>query len=138
MADTSELPPAMDSPILFRPSKKRKIYRQRAASPPAVPSPASPSLPAARLASPASDTEPATSARGVAVAELLRLRKLRKHRVGGVEFRVPSPAASEAQPQAGALVAGDARHDGEAEQEGGLKKFVSQTGTSVEGVDRHM
>lgn len=134
MADTSELPPPADSPILFRPSKKRKIYRQRAPSPPTIPSPTSPSLPAARLTSPTSDTEPAA---GVAVTELLRLRKLRKHRVGGVEFRVASPA-SEAQPQAGALGTGDARLDAEAEQEGGLKKFVGQTGTSVEGVDRHM
>lgn len=71
---------------------------------------------------------------------ILRMRKLRKHRVGGVEFRVASPMHSP-DSSSQALASLGAKPDDDEAQEGGLsvaKKFVGQTGTSAEGVDKHM
>lgn len=129
---------------LFRP-KKRKLYRQRATSPhdlnsgtPTIEAPLSPTSLRSNTLSPGFDGKPNTNGEdGVNVAEILRRRKLRKHRVGGVEFRVASPANSTASQE---LVPSNTKQD-ETEEQGGLnvgKRFVSQTGTLVEGVDKHM
>ncbi|KAE8447651.1 hypothetical protein EG329_010622 [Mollisiaceae sp. DMI_Dod_QoI] len=149
-------PSAPVDTILFRPSKKRKVYRQRAAddeeeraaaSPPTIGTPLSP----AAASNPQSLDELISSVasngtkdggeevKGVTVsmAEILRLRKMKK-RVGGVEFR------AETQPHTpkdneGALV----QHTGAIEESGGLvdngvpRKFAPQTG-AVGDVNRHM
>jgi hypothetical protein len=143
----TEAPVEADA-ILFRPSKKRKIYRQRATedddSAPIT------TLPAANPASSAQivdtlenggsgDREGAS----VSMAEILRLRKLRK-RVGGVEFRVES--TSSAHNDAGALVLADGERESyevvdaeSADIEGPavVRRFAKQTGM-IGDVDKHM
>lgn len=76
----------------------------------------------------------------VSMSEILRLRKLRKHRARGVEFRVEQIGASaqEEEPQELVLRAdGDSKEEG-LEADGGVKRrFARQTGM-VGDVDRHM
>lgn len=130
-------------PVLFRSVKRRKVYRQRATSPVAETA-------ANPLLSPVSDvttfssgttvqeharTEEEGEESGRSMAEILRLRKLRKQRVGGVEFRAASHSATPV-----LQVMERAKND-EAESEGGLnvaKRFVGQTGLSAEVADKHM
>ena len=123
---------------LFR-SKKRKLYRQRAASPASdevntnpdtkVDTPVNVSSSLAVVHPNAKSDEDTEKS----VAEALRLRKLRKHKVGGVGFRVTAPTAvSESQ----SLTTVPA----EAQEQPGLepsRRFVGQTGTVAE-VDKHM
>lgn len=128
---------------LFR-SKKRKLYRQRATSPddlslriPIIEAPLSPTSIRSNTLSPGLDGKSNGAEDDVNMAEILRMRKLRKHRAGGVEFRVASPAQSTTSQE---LVPVDTKTE-ETEEQGGLnvaKRFVSQTGTSLEGVDKHM
>lgn len=147
-------PPATADTILFRPSKRRKVYRQRAAdddgetttgSPTRVtqPSPAAASNPQSLdelIASASSaniDGEEDVEAVPVSMAEILRLRKMKK-RTGGVEFRADTqshvPKVLEQ-----ALV----EHTEASEEAGGLvgngvpRKFAPQTG-AVGDVNRHM
>ena len=86
-----------DIPVLFRQSKKRKLYRQRETSPPAAPPPSADHAPAIvqtldeLVASGAADAEAEPEADegvGASLAEILRLRKQqRKTTKSGVEFR---------------------------------------------------
>jgi len=86
-------PPQEAETVLFRPSKKRKIYRQRGLD--EETSPSSPPLCQGQTSNPslapaATDhvyPEPdEIEGTNVPISEILRLRKLRKQRVGGVEF----------------------------------------------------
>lgn len=146
----------MDSqagPIHFRPSKKRKVYRQRdtdadaetndhplpisqpSAAPALVETSASP-------APPASDDVDAETSQ-LPMAEILRLRKLRKQRLGGVEFRAEQAGVSKG------AAAAPAHHEVESTEgkelelkednapTGGIRRFAPQTGVGG-GVDRHM
>lgn len=142
MADTKMSDAAAPLP-LFR-SKKRKLYRQRAspddlsAGTPILEAPLSPTSLRSTTLSPTLEEKVSTEDNERPnMAEILRLRKLRKHRVGGVEFRVASPAHSiTSQELVPEIVPAQ-----EQEELGGLdvtKRFVSQTGTSVESVDKHM
>ena len=142
MADTQISDAAALTP-LFR-SKKRKLYRQRAASPEAwtsgTPILDSPLSPTSIRSTPPIGPEERLNAykeNEPNMTDILRMRKLRKHRVGGVEFRVQTPTPAQLTSQE--LVAANAQVP--EQEEGGLnavKRFVSQTGTSVEGVDKHM
>src|SRR6202035_140328 len=87
-------PPETAETILFRPAKKRKIYRQRALDDVSNPIPSNPDLtqsPDPLLAPTNTDdvsvTDEELEGTRVSIPEILRLRKLRKHRVGGVKFR---------------------------------------------------
>ncbi len=129
---------------LFR-SKKRKLYRQRQMSPvgsimsgpgtaESPTSPASPLRALRQTTSPGLNEGESDDSNGTSVAEILRLRKLRKHRVGGIEFRVASPAHNSTSQEL-------LPTQNEPEEQGGLdigNKFVSQTGTTATGVDKHM
>lgn len=122
---------------LFR-SKKRKIYRQRAQSPPVEVESVSSET---KLDTPVSVSTGSENQHSEveydedsqrSVAEALRLRKLRKHKVGGVKFQVATAAHVE-ESQALTTVPAQA-------EEGGLnvqRRFVGQTGTVAE-VDKHM
>ena len=143
MANTEMCDAAAQLP-LFR-SKKRKLYRQRATSSddlssgtPILEAPLSPTSLRSDTLSPRLDGKQNVDGEdGVNMAEILRMRKLRKHRVGGVEFRVVSPALSTTSQ---GLVTPSIKAE-ESEDQGGLnvaKRFVSQTGALVEGVDKHM
>lgn len=134
--------------FLFRPAKKRKIYRQRAlddvpnlTSPPPGPSQA----PEPVLAPVSMDDAPSTNEElegaRISMSEILRLRKLRKHRVGGVEFRASTVNGRDGG-QDGALVL---QESSRADEEGveapqGVavaRRFAKQTGM-VGDVDKHM
>lgn len=136
----SEVADARKQTPLFR-SKKRKLYRQRQMSPVGSlmsgsgTAGSSPSGTLRLTASPGLNGD-SDDSNGTSVTEILRLRKLRKHRVGGIEFRVASPAHNST-PQE--MLPTGAQN--EPEEQGGLdigKKFVSQTGTTATGVDKHM
>ena len=144
MADT-EVSDAAVPMVLFK-SKKRKHYRQRAASPedeaarsetPIFEAP--PLSPTSLRSTPSLAQDERANAfeeDGLNLQEILRMRKLRKHRVGGVEFGATPPPqnniSQELVPVSAAV---------QEQEEGGLnvvKRFVSRAGTSVEGVDKHM
>jgi hypothetical protein len=143
---TSELP--APEAILFRPNKKRKIYRQRATSPslqdvnpiPPKPTLVSPSIAPTpqtldELVSSAADVEGVT----VSMAEILRQRKQHRHRVGGVEFRAaPSAVTTRHENPETALVIREEDREVVVPEEGGVvRKFAKQTGL-VGDVDKHM
>jgi hypothetical protein len=143
--------------ILFRPSKKRKIYRQHndaldddapstiPISPPSAASPPNPQSIDELIAS-SSSLAPATPSRDlegapVSISEILRLRKKNNHkRAGGVEFRA-EPGGHILRDEDGALVL--RKKDGEEERDlvelesGVPRKFARQTGT-VGDVNKHM
>ncbi|KFZ02334.1 hypothetical protein V501_09603, partial [Pseudogymnoascus sp. VKM F-4519 (FW-2642)] len=145
-------PTEPDQPPLFRPSKKRKIYRQRATSPPTTIAnhPATedttsssaalpPQSPTSGAAADDEDTVPSTAA-------IRRLLASRRQRGGGVEFRASNPRgtddAEDVEGEGAIVVVRRESHDDGHNEEGGLamggKRFVTQTGMSAEGVDRHM
>ena len=134
-------------PVVFRPGKKRKTYRQRVEEREGTvetPTDADPATPGSTIATPA---EPNEEASGSSVAEALRLRNLRKHKHGGVEFRAgPSGladnhAAMEENHEQGLVLHGnaDAQQGAETAVMGGIsKRFAPQTGMVGELVNRHM
>lgn len=132
------------APILLFKSKKRKLYRQRAAyseaessGTPILEAPLSPTSARSTPSLSIEEMESTYEDNDVPnMTEILRLRKLRKSRVGGVEFRAAKPTSVNTSQE---LIPATAAV--EEKEEGGLnvvKRFVSQTGTSVEGVDKHM
>ncbi|PMD39807.1 hypothetical protein L207DRAFT_529742 [Hyaloscypha variabilis F] len=152
----TSLPPPTGDTILFRPGKKRKIYRQRPDEALPEPQPTSPGTsPAPAQANPQSIDEliASTSANlpsgsagegdelegtPVSISEILRLRKKNK-RIGGVEFRAEGHISRD---EDGALVIRHALGEAGAqstESESGpvIRKFTPQTGT-VGDVNKHM
>lgn len=139
MLPTPEVPPA-DAAILFRPSKKRKIYRQRATSQepeaPTIPTPEAQSLDDL-----ISSTAQVADVEGVQVSmsDILRLRKQRKGKTGvafGANFTSADARDGE---RALAIRAQEAEkgEEGLGSNGGVVRKFAPQTGT-VGDVDRHM
>ncbi|KAI9743116.1 MAG: hypothetical protein M1818_003411 [Claussenomyces sp. TS43310] len=141
--------PSETETVLFRPSKRRKVYRQRAGE---AEGPSSENVTTLQPASSAAAPSPVRSPEGdggettddvegtrVSVAEILRLRKLRKQRVGGVEFRA-APSATVPADSAALMVPDDGGpgHPDEAEvQVAAVRRFAKQTGI-VGDVDKHM
>jgi hypothetical protein len=138
--------------VVFRPGKKRKMYRQRAEEPEATLS--NGETPGAGLATP--NSAPATPARpdhdeeGLLVADVVRRRNARKHRHGGVGvgFRAgpvglgDGRATSEENNTDQRLVLhgnADAQQGAESAVIGGIsKRFAPQTGLVGELVNKHM
>lgn len=147
---TSPIPPpdpAQADTVLFRPAKKRKIYRQRATED--EPAPPSVSPPESQVAVPVAEAQSLddliSTASGsvpgngelevenvsVSMAEILRLRKKNKAR-GGVEFKASGHIARD---EEGELIL---RPDEEVVGSNGVpRKFAPQTG-AVGDVNRHM
>jgi hypothetical protein len=135
--------------VLFRPAKKRKIYRQRALD--NVPNPTSPPPDSTQSPDPilapaitdhVSPTDEELEDTRVSMSEILRLRKLRKHRVGGVEFRASTVNGRGDVGQDGALVLHESSRANEEGFEvpqgvGVARRFAKQTGM-VGDVDKHM
>jgi hypothetical protein len=128
--------------ILFRPSKKRKIYRQRSdstedvdqASAPASTTPVLQSLDELLAAA---DAEGEVEGTQVSMAEILRLRKQRRPKIGGVEFKTSGTLVRDDQ---GVLVVRGPEEVGEEGEAGGMEivhRFAPQTGT-VGDVNKHM
>lgn len=142
---TSPTPPASDT-ILFRPSKKRKIYRQRTNADDTDDHPATVEVSPSTTPAPQSlDELIAMSSREadgelegtqVSMAEILRLRKQRRPKIGGVGFKASgTPLARD---EMGTLVVRD-QDDGEREEDmlAAVKRFAPQTGT-VGDVNKHI
>jgi hypothetical protein len=135
--------------IVFRPSKRRKIYRQRALDDKPNQLSSIPSATEVAESSPVpislednplemNDLEGAR----VSMAEILRMRKLHKQRVGGVEFRASATSSRGDDIHDGALVLHEeVKADGEREEGqsavGSVRRFAKQTGM-VGDVDKHM
>ncbi|PQE27133.1 mRNA splicing factor RNA helicase protein [Rutstroemia sp. NJR-2017a WRK4] len=146
---TSPTPPSNPDPIpLFRPSKKRKIYRQRTdagSDPETHPEPSSTALPPQQSldeliesAHPAAEAE----AEEIDINSVLRLRKQRK-KIGGVGFTAERAGAHSAEEagEEGALVRiEDGEGAGkEVETEGGMRRFAPQMGIlGNAAVDKHI
>jgi hypothetical protein len=118
-------PPSAEQTVLFRPSKKRKLYRHRETTSPLPDAPAQ-SLDELIATSSSGDGTEGTS---VSLAEILRLRKQRRLKIGAVEFRAEDSGRE---------------REGEEEREeevgaGVVRRFAPQTGLLGKGdVDRHM
>jgi hypothetical protein len=129
-------PAAGPEAIIFRPSKKRKIYRRRASNASDDENAANPiSPPPAQsldelIASSAHAASEAESS--LSVAEILRLRKQRKPKTG-VEFKALGNLVRN---DDGELVEKEGKGR-EEEVAGGGKRFAPQTGT-VADVNKHM
>ncbi|KAI9641123.1 hypothetical protein NHQ30_010553 [Ciborinia camelliae] len=150
--------PSTDPIPLFRPSKKRKIYRQRnnddnenGVDGP-IPAPASTSMSAEQSLDEliASGSVPIKKEDDdgedkkeeiLDMAEILRLRKLRK-KIGGVEFRAESKIREGNDPNGtgDALVKYEEKEAEEVQPEGGLsmRRFAPQMGVVGSGVDKHI
>ena len=122
--------------IVFRPNKKRKIYRRRAededeeaAPPTTTTSPPAQSLDELIASSAKYAEEEGTP---LSMAEILRLRKSRKPKAG-VEFKATGNLARDDE---GALVM-PAEVMGRTEAAGPVKRFAPQTG-AVADVNKHM
>jgi hypothetical protein len=155
----SPSPPGIptEDTVLFRPSKKRKIYRQRATTDddaveteapqvatPAMTKPAMQSIDELIASASVISEEGGSSAEvdsvSVSMAEILRLRKKNK-RVGGVEFRASAQGQRD-DDRSGVVNARTV--DVEIGEGGGLdvsnggpRKFAPQTG-AVGDVNKHM
>lgn len=127
--------PPKDDAILFRPNKKRKIYRQRPTEnidkEQAASAPQAQSLD--ELITDAANIE----ATNLPMAEILRLRK-RNKKIGGVEFRADS-YGQVSRNEEGSLIVRQKGEDGQPLEAVGSveKRFASQTGT-VGDVNKHM
>ncbi|EKD19289.1 uncharacterized protein L3040_009271 [Drepanopeziza brunnea f. sp. 'multigermtubi'] len=156
-------PPSADQikadPVLFRPTKKRKIYRQRTTedeiatenvdtTPSALSQPAPTPTPAQSLDELISAASATASGRGrdeveedgasaLSVAEILRLRKKNKARGGGVEFRALGHVARDEEGELMVRGGDEEKVDGEGVGKGVIRVFAPQTGT-VGDVNRHM
>ncbi|CAG8954231.1 hypothetical protein HYFRA_00005851 [Hymenoscyphus fraxineus] len=131
--------PDTEPAVLFRPSKKRKIYRQRATSPSQESPPpiTSPIIPAPQsldelISSTAQDVDTIAE---VDMAEILRLRKIQRKAKGGVEFRAGNASATKENQE---LVVREEHVEGGLEEgRGVVRKFAAQTG-AVGDVNKHM
>jgi hypothetical protein len=147
---SSSIPPAEEpSTVLFRPSKKRKIYRQRARdddeeAAATVQDTTKPQSPAAEQEQSLEDLITSNGAvvegdqvegTAVSISEILRLRK-RNKRVGGLEFKV-SGHRSRGDGDEQGLVLREEEGEGGEVTVGGTRRFAPQTGT-VADVNKHM
>jgi hypothetical protein len=133
---------AMPPSVVFRPSKRKKPYRQRADG---DVKPLDDSAPTAPQPTPTDKAAASDEDGGPSVAEALRLRKQRRGRPGGVGFRADN--SSRGEPTAENAEQGLVLHDraaaaaaaAEADPFGGMtKRFAPQTGMVGELVNKHM
>jgi hypothetical protein len=143
--------------VVFRPGKKRKMYRQRADEPDETTSgiehsngnggpTTEGSVAAQSTAKPLAEED--DHEHGLSVAEVLRLRNSRKHRPGGVGFRAgpsfpgdSSRVTSEENTEQSMVLHGntDTQQGAEVAVIGGIsKRFAPQTGLVGEVVNKHM
>lgn len=153
MTDSDSTAAYDGSATLFRPSKRRKTYRQHGANE------HEPTLNNAKLevtsvpmvsATDKKVTEPLDSAGAmtdddsvehvrITVAEILRLRKNAKARHNGIEFRARSPQNAKMDHQTQLEVSYEENGVGGALEEQARNRFAPQTGTKGgEKVDKHM
>ncbi|RDW64158.1 hypothetical protein BP5796_10660 [Coleophoma crateriformis] len=141
--------PSNPETVLFRPSKKRKIYRQRSralsedATTPDSSSNPTPAVPAQTLDELISSEAPSigdgdVEGTRVPISEILRLRKQHKARVGGVEFRAAASVTTSAgMGGEGVMVVREEAEEDEVARTGEVRKFAPQTGM-IGDVNKHM
>ncbi|ROW18254.1 hypothetical protein VPNG_00228 [Cytospora leucostoma] len=130
--------------VVFRPSKKRKNFRQRAEQPStnedgAAAQAAVPSAQAQdEQVKPNDDLGATSDTEGLSVAEALRLRNARKSRLKGVGFRPEgtNPRGEESNAERSLVLKDDAAAD--AMEYGVSKRFAPQAGLVGELVNKHM
>lgn len=126
--------------VVFRPSKKRKHFRQRAEESETKPDEAA-QRPAAQALLHDGETKHDTNSdtEESSVAEALRLRNARKARLKGVGFRPEGTSkASEEASTEQSLVFKDDPNGGDAMEYGISKRFAPQAGLVGELVNKHM
>lgn len=138
-------PTTTDNPeaqVVFRPSKRRKQFRQRAEENNAQVDRAT-----SQAATPPATTESggvkdneledyaAPNTNAISVAEALRLRNARKSRFKGVEFRPEGPLKDEAIAELSNIPKDDGN---EALEFGMSRRFAPQAGLVGELVNKHM
>lgn len=151
-AMTSTTPEAAEPPVVFRPGKKRKVYRQRSEDVDSSTAEIANEKPAdASGLAPESSLESQgphhldQADEGLSVAEVIRRRNTRKARLGGVAFR----AAPTSRNKDGGVAEDSNTDQTLAIHEGGdnavdsstggiVKRFASQTGLVGELVNKHM
>jgi hypothetical protein len=132
---------------MFRPGKKRKIYRQRPEEEEDATTKSTTddfTAPATASDAPTAGDAAEDSGDGRSVAEVLRLRNLRKQRHGGVAFRAgpygygdDSSATAENSEQS--MVLHDSADADDSGILGGItQRFAPQTGLVGELVNKHM
>ena len=131
---------------MFRPGKKRKIYRQRAeddeeGAKPKIETPTEPKITGEVHPSEASSV---AEEEGLSVAEIRRLRNARRSRLRGVEFRPeqgPREGAEAENTETSLVLKNDAAgapKSSDALVGGMTKRFAPQTGMVGELVNQHM
>lgn len=157
----SNIPPSsadseFHKPLFHRPNKKRKIYRRphsdedETSSPPLEPQPQSlDELIASSSVAVSAATGPFTgndapdedgSGGQISMADLFRLRKLRKQRVGGVEFKADGAGrhtAAEDYGKHGDTNGAETQSEEAVSSVAAVRRFAPQTGT-VGDVNKHM
>lgn len=131
--------------VVFRPSKKRRNFRQRAEQPitnedGAATQAAVPSAQAQdEQVKPNDDLDATSDTEGISVAEALRLRNARKSRLKGVGFRPEStiPRGEESNAERSLVLKSDANAADHLEY-GVAKRFAPQAGLVGELVNKHM
>ncbi|KAK0656074.1 hepatocellular carcinoma-associated antigen 59-domain-containing protein [Cercophora newfieldiana] len=133
---------AEPAPVLFRPGKKRKLYRHRPEEDESTNAEdASNSVPPLAATSGAQADNDDSEERSV--ADALRLRNARKHRTGGVAFRAGPSSNADGSAMANenpdrSMVLHDSA-DGDSAILGGItQRFAPQTGLVGELVNKHM
>jgi len=139
--ETSESPQASDAPpVLFRPSKKRKAYRQKTEDSsglePGTTNADNDRPPTGDAVMTAVAEQPAEE--DVSVAEAIRLRNARRLKHRGVEFRqdAGSGLASDMNAERGLVLLKDGEQV--APPAGITGRFAPQTGIIGELVNKHM
>ncbi len=157
---TPPQPPNMASPdpepaqVLFRPGKKRKIYRYRSAEDEGAntKNDEASTNSVAAVSTTINDSSVAitrgnANEDGLSVAEVLRLRNARKHRHGGVAFRAGpithggDGSATNENPEQSMVLhdsTGPPQQEDPAILAGINKRFAPQTGLAGELVNKHM
>lgn len=131
---------ATEPQVVFRPSKKRKIYRNRAKSTDDddVGNGEARSLTRKDAPGPSDDTRSDDAEDGLSVAEILRLRNARKSRLRGAGFKADSGAEETNTERSLVLKSGAGEIDKPADIEAITKRFAPQTGLVGELVNKHM
>jgi len=130
--------------VLFRPTKKRKIYRQRAneaeetspatAVPPPPPAQSLDELIASTTNGTLDIQHVEMEGARVSVSEILRLRKMRRPKTGGVEFKASAALVKD---QDGELVRDETSTELVSTDGSAVRKFAPQTGM-VGDINKHM
>lgn len=129
---------ATDAPVVFR-GKKRKFFRQRPAEEATTTEAAEPEDKTERE-NPTSNEAPNGDEEGLSVAEIIRQRNARKHRLKGVGFGADdaSATAANADDELSLMIREEEQKAIDLSNGGVNRRFTAQTGVSSELVNKHI